>query len=138
MTSDELARSYLDKARVRLQALALLRDLGAHSDVVREGQELVELALKGMLRSVGVEPPKIHDVGPLLVEHARLFVAEARDALPRAAEISARLRRDCELAFYGDVDMIPTDAFTAADAGRAYEDAAWVVALATRVIASAP
>ena len=56
MTSESLARSYLVKAQKRLKALAVLRDEGAHSDVVREAQELVELALKGVLRAIGVEP----------------------------------------------------------------------------------
>ena len=68
MTSESLARSYLVKAQKRLKALAVLRDEGAHSDVVREAQELVELALKGVLRAIGVEPPKFHDVGGLLLE----------------------------------------------------------------------
>jgi hypothetical protein len=75
VTSQSLARSYLAKARVRLKALAVLRDEGGYSDVVREAQELVELALKGMLRAVGIEPPKFHDVGGLLVEHRAKFVA---------------------------------------------------------------
>lgn len=134
MTSTDLARSYLAKARARLGALAVLRDHDAHSDVVREAQELVELALKGMLRAVGVEPPKVHDVGPLLVEQSALFVSEARGDLPRAARISKQLRRDRELAFYGDVDFIPTEEYTSADARQAYDDAAWVVELAARVI----
>jgi HEPN domain-containing protein len=134
LTSTDLARSYLAKARARLGALAVLRDHQAHSDVVREAQELVELALKGMLRAVGVEPPKVHDVGSLLVEHTTLFVPDVRDDLPRAAAISKRLRRDRELAFYGDVDFIPTEQYTSADASLAYDDAAWVVGLATRVI----
>ncbi len=112
----------------------MLRDHQAHSDVVREAQELVELALKGMLRAVGVEPPKVHDVGSLLVEHTTLFVPDVRDDLPRAAAVSKRLRRDRELAFYGDVDFIPTEQYTSADASLAYDDAAWVVGLATRVI----
>jgi HEPN domain-containing protein len=37
-----------------------------YSDVVREAQEIVELALKGMLRQIGIEPPKWHDVGQLI------------------------------------------------------------------------
>ena len=134
MTSADLARSYLAKARVRLEALAVLRDGGGHSDVVPEAQELVELALKGMLRAVGVEPPKIHDVGRLLIEHAGLFLPEIRGELPRAAEISGRLRRERELAFYGDLDFIPTEQYTAADAQRAYDEAAWVATLAARAI----
>jgi HEPN domain-containing protein len=130
VTSVALARSYLTRARARLDALAVLRNHGALSDVVSEAQELVELALKGMLRAVGVESPKVHDVGPLLVEHSPLFVADVRDEVPRAAAISKRLRRERELAFYGDVDFIPTEQYTDADAQQAYHDAAWVVRLA--------
>lgn len=134
MTNASLARSYLVKAQKRLKALAVLRDEGAHSDVVREAQELVELALKGVLRAVGIEPPKFHDVGGLLLEHAAKFPRRAGDRLPRAAEISKRLRRERELAFYGDIDFIPTEEYSATDAARAYDEAAWVLVLATDVI----
>lgn len=138
MTSESLARSYLVKAQKRLKALAVLRDEGAHSDVVREAQELVELALKGMLRAVGIEPPKYHDVGGLLIEHGSRFTPDVRAELGRAAEISKRLRRERELAFYGDVDFIPTEQYSAADGERAYSEAAWVVELAGRVISRLP
>lgn len=134
MTNQSLARSYLIKAQKRLKALAVLRDEGAHSDVVREAQEMVELALKGMLRAVGIEPPKFHDVGGLLTEHGTKFSEAVRSQLARAAEISKRLRRERELAFYGDIDFIPTEEYSAADAERAYADAAWVVVLASEAI----
>lgn len=137
MTTDDLAKSYLLKARARLKALAVLRDEEAHSDVVREAQELVELALKAMLRSVGVEPPKLHDVGPLLLEHRARFVAQVGDRLDRAAEISRRLRHDRELAFYGDVDFVPTEQYSPADARRAFDDAAWILDLAESAITRA-
>jgi HEPN domain-containing protein len=137
VTTDDLAKSYLLKARARLKALAVLRDEEAHSDVVREAQELVELALKAMLRSVGVEPPKLHDVGPLLLEHRARFVAQVGDRLDRAAEISRRLRHDRELAFYGDVDFVPTEQYSPADARRAFDDAAWILDLAESAITRA-
>ena len=54
--------------------LDLLHRKGAYSDVVREAQEIVELSLTGMLRSVGVEPPTYHDVGNLLLEHKEWIV----------------------------------------------------------------
>jgi HEPN domain-containing protein len=130
VTSEDLARSYLVKARARLKALAVLRDEGDHSDVIREAQELVELALKAMLRAAEVEPPKFHDVGSLLVEHRARFRPEVGVRLDRAAEISRRLRRDRELAFYGDIDFVPTEQYSAADAARAYDEAAWILALA--------
>ena len=42
MTSLSLARSYLVKAQKRLKALAVLRDEGAHSDVVREASGKID------------------------------------------------------------------------------------------------
>jgi HEPN domain-containing protein len=130
VTSEDLAQSYLRKARARLKALALLRDEGDHSDVIREAQELVELALKAMLRAIGIEPPRFHDVGGLLLEHRGRFASHVAARLERAAAISSRLRRERELAFDGDVDFIPTEQYSAAQAAEAYEEAAWVLALA--------
>ena len=138
MTSLSLARSYLRKAQGRLKALAVLRDEGDASDVVREAQELVELALKGMLRAVGIEPPKFHEVGRLLLEHRAKFFAEVVEHLDRAAEISLRLRRERELAFHGDIDFVPSEQYTSADAARAYDEAAWILRLAEAVIGRLP
>jgi HEPN domain-containing protein len=134
MTSEELAHAYLQKARARLGALAHLRDAGDHSDVVREAQELVELALKAMLRAVGIEPPRLHDVGPLLLEYESRFPVDLRGSLGRAADVSARLRHDRERAFYGDVDFIPTEEYTEEQGAQAYDEAAWVLALAQEAI----
>ncbi|MDQ3776871.1 MAG: HEPN domain-containing protein [Pseudomonadota bacterium] len=58
MTADELARAYRAKASKRRRVLGVLLEEEGYSDVVREAQELVELALKGMLRIVGIDPPK--------------------------------------------------------------------------------
>lgn len=138
MTRETLAQSYLRKARSRLKALDVLRADADHSDVVREAQELVELALKAMLRAVGVDPPKYHDVGPLLLEHRDRFAPDVAGDLPRAAEISGALRMHRELAMYGDIDFIPTERYSAEQAARAYEDAAWVLELAERAVGRAP
>ena len=134
MTSESLAQAYLAKARSRLKALAVLRDDGAFSDVVREAQELVELGLKAMLRAAGVEPPKFHDVGALLVDHRQRFPADVAAQVDRAAQISGDLRRERELAFYGDIDFIPTEQYSAGDAATAYDNAAWVLALAESAV----
>ena len=112
MTGTDLARSYIWKAETRIDALEALFKRDNFSDVVREAQETVELALKGMLRAVGVEPPKHHDVGGLLIEHRERFEEAISKQLKRAAEISKRLRKECEIAFYGDVDFIPTEEYT--------------------------
>lgn len=134
MTADELARSYLAKAAVRAEMLEFLAQRQAWSDVVRVAQELVELALKGMLRHVGVDPPKWHDVGGILLEHATLFPADVQTRLPELARISKRLRKDRELAFYGDIDFIPTREYGPAEGRAAIEEARAVLAAAQQVV----
>jgi HEPN domain-containing protein len=101
MTADELARSYLEKARKRKRVLEVLLDEEeAYSDVVREAQELVEPGLKAMLRSLGIDPPKWHDVGPIPLEQQALFPEPLRAELPQLAAISKWLRKEREFAFY--------------------------------------
>jgi len=68
VTNRSLAQSYRKKAEDRLELLDVLERKSAWSDVVREAQEIVELALKDILRDAGIEPPKWHDVGDILVE----------------------------------------------------------------------
>lgn len=136
MTNRTLAQSYLIKALKRLKILDVLYAEEAYSDVVREAQEIVELALKGVLRQIGVEPPKQHDVGGLVVEFAdRLPEGVAKEAR-RLAQISKWLRKEREFAFYGDTDFIPTEEYTSEDASRAINDARFVVRMAAAVIPS--
>jgi HEPN domain-containing protein len=134
MNTKSLAESYLKKALDRLDILDLLFKKSAFSDVIRESQEIVELSLKGMLRFVGVEPPKIHDVGGLLLEHEEKFPKDIAKQLKRLADISKKLRKERELAFYGDIDFIPTEEYTNKDAKEAIRDARLVVGTARKLI----
>ena len=136
MNMKTLAGSYLEKATKRLRVLDVLLEEEAFSDVVREAQELVELAMKGMLRYVGVDPPKWHDVSPILVEHRDLLPETIQGTLTRLQEISKRLRREREFAFYGDIDFIPTEEYTRNDAMQAIGDARFVLDNATLLIKS--
>lgn len=99
-----------------------------------EAQEIVELALKGMLRQVGMEPPHWHDVGRLVREHRDRFPAVAEAEVGRLAAVSTGLGKERELAFYGAIDFIPTDEYTRGQAEQALDDATWVVSVAARVI----
>jgi HEPN domain-containing protein len=134
MTNDSLARSYLEKAKVRLAVLDLLFEKEAYSDVVREAQELVELALKALLRHIGIEPPKWHDVGAIILEHRERFAGVSQTDLDRLASASTWLRKERELSLYGDVDFIPTERYTPDDGTRAIEDARFVLTVAERVV----
>lgn len=135
MTNVSLAQAYLQKVTARLGVLDLLCSKQAWSDVVRESQEIVELALKGMLRYVGVEPPKWHDVGGILLEHAARFPGESAASLARMADISKRLRKERELSFYGDIDFIPTEEYSEELARRFLADAVFIVQRARALIA---
>ncbi len=106
----------------------------AYSDVVREAQEVVELALKAMLRYVGIEPPKVHDVGRYLVENQSRFPRNVRKYLRRLAEISTWLRKEREFSFYGDVDFIPTDEYKKPDGTRATRDAKLAVSVCKKLL----
>jgi HEPN domain-containing protein len=97
-----MAEAYIRQAMERLKHAreALRRE--NYPYVVRESQEAVELALKASLRLVGVEPPRWHDVGPVLRREAGRFPEWFRDEIPRLARTSRKLRREREPSMYGD------------------------------------
>jgi HEPN domain-containing protein len=101
MTSLLLASDYFRKVRVRRYALQLLFKHHSYDDVGREAQEIVELALKGALRCLGVEPPKRHDVAPYLSKVEGLPL-KWRRRLAKLKEISEVLAEERSHAFYGD------------------------------------
>lgn len=128
MRSPDLAADYVRRAAARLAALDSLFEAESWADVVRESQEVVELALKGLLRASGIEPPRIHDVSDVLMaERSRLPTPIQREVETLAAG-SRTLRRDRELAFYGAEDLTPSGFYTKEDAVAARDIARKTVA----------
>ncbi len=84
MRTDRLARSYLDRARERLFAARSAQERKVYPEAVRFSQECVEMSLKAVLRSVGIEHPKSHDVGEFVVYKRRSIpdVVQRRDPRP--------------------------------------------------------
>ena len=134
MRNRGLDTDYVRRATVRLDAIDVLYRAGSWADVVRESQEAVELALKGMLRSCGIDPPRIHDVSEVLLSEQERLPEPARGHAGRLAAISRDLRRDRELAFYGAEDLVPSDFYSEQDANRAIEGARFVVDAAAAVV----
>lgn len=127
MWNRTLAADHLRRAGARLIALDTLYGAESWADVVRESQEAVELALKGLLRASGVDPPRVHDVaGVLEAESHRLPPALLSD-VPRLAAASRALRRDRELAFCGAEDLTPSEFYRREDADEARTAARFVV-----------
>jgi hypothetical protein len=127
VTNIRLGQSLVDRARGRLPFLRQMQTAGLHADVVRESQEVVELALKGLLRIVGLDPPKEHDVGKFLTRERRRLPKTVADHLAEIRRMSKRLRRERELAFYGDEDFVPSDEYDAEDSTEAIESAEAIV-----------
>jgi HEPN domain-containing protein len=125
----DLARDYIQRATARIRAVDVLFEAESWADVVRESQEIVELALKALLRSVGIDPPRIHDVSDVLEAESHRLPEVLQEELNTLTRISRELRRDRELAFYGAEDLTPSGFYTRDDGKRARTDARKVVEL---------
>ena len=134
MTHEDLAISYLKKIEVRAKVLQIYLEEGDYSDVVRESQELVELAIKGILRKFTIDPPKLHDVGKILLECKNRFNSEDQLLLEKIADASKWLRKERELSMYGEIDFIPSEEYTLEEANRAIESAIMCLNLARKII----
>ena len=110
-----------------MRALDVLFNGESWADVVRESQEIVELSLKGLLRSCGIDPPRIHDVSGILLAERDRLPKELICEVKWLAETSRHLRRDRELAFYGAEDLTPSGFYSRADAESARDSARRVV-----------
>lgn len=134
MKNKNLGHDYITRSGKRLKALDALYKEDAWPDVVREAQEIVELALKGLLRGLNIEAPRVHDVSEVLQQNqaqlSKVIVAE----LDRICEISRTLRRDRELAFYGSEDLTPLEFYKKKDATAARDSARWIVEIVSKAV----
>lgn len=121
MRNRALAADHVRRAATRLRAIDVLYEARSWADVVRESQEVVELALKGLLREVGVDPPRIHDVSEVLLAERRRLPESLSKDLDRLVAASRSLRRDRELSFYGAGDLTPSSFYSQDDADEARE-----------------
>jgi HEPN domain-containing protein len=139
MTSDGLARDYLQRARARRTAVEALFGARAYADVVRESQDLIELVLKGALRFAGLDPPKRHDVHAVLEEFIDRFPPEWRETLSEVRGALDGLAADRAPAFYGDeAEGVPaSELFGEDDARRAMSVADRLLALYARLLGPA-
>jgi HEPN domain-containing protein len=117
------------RALIILDEAKSLRAKGVWNLVVRRCQEAVELALKSVLVFVGIQPPRVHDVGPTLKEHLEKFPPDFRQHIPHLASISRALRAERELSFYGDEEsgVPPETLYTSDDADEALRKAEFVL-----------
>ncbi len=92
-----------------------------HNIAVRRAQEVVELSLKGCLRILGIDYPKVHDAGFVFVKEAGKKLQFDKNTLTEIERISRWLSEARAPSFYGEKD------FTSEDAKKAFDDAGFVL-----------
>ncbi len=129
MTNPEIAKGWLRQAEHILGEAEEDSKKKLWHLVVRRCQEVVEMALKGLLALVGIEIPRIHDVGFLIQQNKNRFSAEIQREADRIQSISRRLKKERETSFYGDEElMLPPDAlYNEDDAKTALEEARFIL-----------
>ncbi|MBS7610254.1 HEPN domain-containing protein [Candidatus Bathyarchaeota archaeon] len=131
-----MARSYLRQAEERVKHAEEALRTSNYAYIIRQSQEAVELALKGILRLVAIEPPKWHDVGPILKRHREAFPPWFKGEIDELASISRRLRREREPSMYGDEETgtPPDQLYSLMDAKEALEYAQRVLSLCKKLL----
>lgn len=129
MTNEEMARSYFLTAEYSLKQARMAHTDGVWHLAVRRCQEGAEMALKATLRLVGLEVPKVHDVGFFLRENRAMFPTWFQAHVDRLVHISRGLRKDREVSVYGDeaLGLPPETIFSRVDVDEALEEATFVL-----------
>jgi HEPN domain-containing protein len=94
---------------------------GDFNMTVRRSQETVELVLKGALKILGIDYPKVHEVSRIFTRRVREKLPDIEeDSLTRIENISMWLSEARAPSFYFEKD------YTVEDAQRAFQDATFV------------
>jgi len=132
-----MAKAYLEDAKYSLSEAKGAHKAGIYHRSVRRAQECIELSLKAVLRLIGIEYPRQHDVSIVLQE-----IAERKglpnwfiSALPEISLVSKRLAEERGPAFYGEERAFtpPSHLYKENDAKRAITDAKKVLNLCEKL-----
>ena len=134
----KVAKAYLRQAEARLKdAKDALLD-GNYPYAVRLSQECVELSLKAVLKAVGIEYPKIHDVSDILVDVEARFPEWFRAEVGFLRESSKALVKKREISLYGGEEafLSPEEVISRGDAEDATQRADKTYELCRRLVDS--
>ena len=132
-TNLRLAEAFLQRARLRLEALGSLRAEADFSDVIREARDIVELCFRGMLRIVGIAVPRWLDIADAIRDGITKLPADVAMHRDRIMEIHRDLKMDWRAAPSGN-PAAHADKLFVADADRACAEAEWILDLAQLTI----
>lgn len=122
MRNVEMARDYAQRALRCLREAELALSESDAPLAIRRSQEALELAVKALLRALGIEYPRSHDVSDALLEHWERLPEPIRGRAEDLARLVADLAAVRGPAFYGyEREGIPASrAFTLSYAERVY------------------
>ena len=101
MNNFDTGEKLLTEARVDLERVKEEYKRRRWNRVVRAAQEAVEHSLKGLLKMMGIEYPKVHDVGDIFEDACRgKGVDLEKEIFQEIREISASLADERSPAFY--------------------------------------
>lgn len=126
MKNDIAGKSYIEDAKIILEEAEESFKKGYHHRTIRKCQESVELALKGILRIVGIEYPKSHRIGRTLQDSALKEKIDEK-TIEKIIEISNRLADEREIALYGSDTSSAKDMFDEDDASEALADTHYIM-----------
>jgi HEPN domain-containing protein len=131
-----VAKSYLRQAGARLRDAKDAFSESNYPYAVRLSQECVELSLKAVLKAVGIEYPKIHDVSDVLLDVEDRFPAWFRDDLKFLCESLRVLVKKRELSLYGGEEsfLTPDEVMNEEDAEDATARAERTYGLCERLV----
>ncbi|MGC8831775.1 MAG: HEPN domain-containing protein [Thermoproteota archaeon] len=132
----KIAQSYLKQAGARLNDAKDAYRESNHPYAVRLSQECVELSLKAVLKAVGIEYPKVHDVSDVLSSVEQRFPEWFQKELPHLSESSKILVKKRETSFYGGEDafLSPDEVIGEEDAKDAVERAEKAFTLCRKLV----
>ena len=132
----KIAKSYLHQAEVRLEDAEEAYPEGNYAYTVRLSQECVELCLKAVLRAVGIEYPKVHEVSEVLVEVRDRFPDWFQAEVGFLSESSKILFKKREPSLYGSEEEVlsPEDVMNEDDAEDALKRAEKCFKLCKRLL----
>ncbi len=136
MRMDRLALDYLRRAGSRLIDAESAFKRGDYPEIVRYSQEAVELSLKAVLRILGIEYPKVHEVSDILLLYRDNYPEWFSANLDRIMEISKELALKRAPAMYGieASGKTPSDLFDEDDAEEALKSGRYVHDLCRKFI----
>ena len=124
MNNTNFAKDYLYEANLRMETAENVLRKEAYAYCVRQCQEAVELSLKAALRIVGLDYPKWHDIGNILVIEKEKFPEIFQKNITKLTSISNLLMKYREPAMYGDEksSKTPSSLFNKEVAEKALKD----------------